>query len=81
MTAETGYVLRLGRELNTGYVLNSVPYFFQDRVQPEFRAGRRCGGRRSSGGEHGRRAVTRQQWFENLVGAGQTVDAGRFARR
>ena len=80
MTAETGYVLRLGRELNTGYVLNSVPYFFQDRASSQSfaQAYDAVAGQLRAGTPAA--SVTPQPWFENLVGAGQTATlAGSLA--
>lgn len=67
---ETGWVLRLGRELSQGYGLSSVPYFFKDTVsgQTFAQAYDAVAGQLRSGA-----AVTPQQWFENVVGPGQTA--------
>jgi hypothetical protein len=70
---ETGWVLRLGRNLPEAYVLSSVPYFFKDptsgqtlaqafdAVAQQLRSGAAAG------------AVSPQSWFENQVAPGQTL--------
>jgi carboxypeptidase family protein len=72
LIAETGYVLRLGRELNTGYVLNSVPYFMVDNISSQTfaQAYDAVAGQLRAGTAAGN--VSPQPWFENVVGAGQT---------
>ncbi len=69
---ETGWVLRLGRELPQAWVLSSVPFFHldnasgqtlaqaQDAVAQQLRAGVPAA------------SVAAQPWFENQLGAGQT---------
>lgn len=70
---ETGWVLRLGRELPQAWVLSSVPYFHldngsgqtfaqaHDAVAQQLRAGVPAA------------SVTAQAWFENQLGTGQTA--------
>jgi hypothetical protein len=70
---ETGWVMRLGRELSEGYGLSSVPYFFLDNTsgQTFAEAYDMVAGQLRSGTAGG--AVTAQPWFENVVGPGQTA--------
>jgi hypothetical protein len=69
---ETGWVMRLGRQLPQAWVLSSVPYFFRDNgsgqtfaqahdaVAQQLRSGVPAAG------------VTAQPWFENQLGPGGT---------
>jgi hypothetical protein len=73
LVMETGWVMRLGRELTEGYGLSSVPYFHKDNASGQTFAqaydavaGQLRGGAAAS-------AVTPQLWFENIVGPGQTA--------
>ena len=73
MMMETGWVMRLARELPQAYVLSSVPYFYVDngsqqtfaqafdRVATQLRAGVAAAN------------VAPEPWFENQIGAGQTA--------
>jgi hypothetical protein len=70
---ETGWVMRLGRELPQAWVLSSVPYFHKDNgsgqtlaqaydaVAQQLRSGVPAA------------SVSAQAWFENQLGAGQTA--------
>lgn len=70
---ETGWVLRLGRQLPQAYVLSSVPFFHvdnasgqtlaqaHDAVAEQLRAGVPAG------------SIAAQPWFENQLGAGGTA--------
>ncbi len=73
MMMETGWVMRLARELPQAYVLSSVPYFYVDngsqqtfaqafdRIATQLRAGVPAA------------SITPEPWFENQIGAGQTA--------
>lgn len=70
---ETGWVLRLGRELSEGYGLSSVPYFFKDNASGQtFAQAYDLVAAQLRGGTAGT-AVSAQPWFENVVGPGQTA--------
>lgn len=73
LLVEGGWVLRLGRNLNQGYVLSSVPYFHTDRVsgQTFAQAYDTIANQLRSGVAPA--AIAAQPWFESLVGPGQSA--------
>jgi hypothetical protein len=73
LLAETGWVLRLGRELNQGYVLSSVPYFFRDNASSQTFAEAYDAVAAELRQGINPRNVAAQAFFENVVGAGQTA--------
>lgn len=74
MLMETGWVLRLGRNLPQAWVLSSVPYFHRDPAsgQTLAQAFDAIAEQLRSGVPAG--TVAAQPWFENLLGQGQTTE-------
>ncbi len=73
LVVETGWVMRLGRELSEGYGLSSVPYFHKDTASGETFAQAYDAVAAQLRGGTPATAVTPQAWFENVVGPGQTA--------
>jgi hypothetical protein len=70
---ETGWVLRLGRNLPEAYVLSSVPYFFKDQGSGQTLAQAFDAVAQQLRSGVAATAVTPQPWFENQLSSGQTA--------